>query len=106
MKTQTEVEIAIGKGIRTRRLAASMSQVELADRANVSVGALQNLERGRGASTKTLARALIALGAADWVDFLMPPPPPFNPLDLLAARSRAAKATAAPRVRRRSAVAK
>jgi len=102
VRTPTELEVALGQGIRARRIAAGLSQAELADRANVSVGAIHHLERGKGASTKTLTRALAALGADGWIDQLTPPPPAFNPLDLLEARNRAAHVTTAPRVRRRS----
>ena len=101
MKTPAELEVALGKGIREHRIAAGLSQAELADRANVSVGAIHHLERGKGASTKTLTRALAALGADGWIDQLAPPPPTFNPLDLLESRTREARVTTAPRVRRR-----
>ena len=102
MRTPTELEVALGQGIRARRIAVGLSQAELADRANVSVGAIHHLERGKGASTRTLTRVLVALGADGWVDQLAPPPPAFNPLDLLESRNREAHVTTAPRVRRRS----
>jgi transcriptional regulator with XRE-family HTH domain len=102
VRTSIELEAALGHGIRQRRIAAGLSQVELADRANVSVGAIHHLERGKGASTKTLTRALAALGAEGWIDQLAPPPPTFNPLNLLESRIREATVTTAPRVRRRS----
>jgi transcriptional regulator with XRE-family HTH domain len=102
VRTPTELEAALGLGIRQRRIAAGLSQAELADRANVSVGAIHHLERGKGASTRTLTRALAALGADGWIDQLAPPPPTFNPLDLLESRNREAHVTTAPRVRRRS----
>jgi transcriptional regulator with XRE-family HTH domain len=104
VKTPTELEAALGRGIRARRIAAGLSQTELADRANVSVGAIHHLERGKGASTRTLTRALAALGAEGWIDQLAPPPPTFNPLDLLESRNREAHVSTAPRVRRRSGV--
>jgi transcriptional regulator with XRE-family HTH domain len=99
VRTSIELEAALGHGIRQRRIAAGLSQVELA---NVSVGAIHHLERGKGASTKTLTRALAALGAEGWIDQLAPPPPTFNPLNLLESRIREATVTTAPRVRRRS----
>jgi transcriptional regulator with XRE-family HTH domain len=97
----SELEAVLGQGIRARRIAAGLSQAELADRANVSVGALQHLERGVGASTRTLTRTLKALGAEGWLEQLAPQPPTFNPLDLLEARSREKRTSSAPRVRRR-----
>ena len=97
----SELEAVLGRGIRARRIAAGLSQAELADRANVSIGALQHLERGVGASTRTLTRTLKALGAEGWLEQLAPPAPAFNPLDLLEARTREERARRAPRVRRR-----
>ncbi len=96
-----ELEIVLGRNIRARRLHAGLSQMALSDQANVSVGALQHLERGEGASTRTLTRIVHALGAEDWIEQLAPSPPTFNPLDLLEARTREAHTTTAPRVRRR-----
>ena len=102
MRTASELEAELGRSIRARRIAAGLSQAELADRANVSVGALHHLERGKGASTRTLTRALQALGAESWIDQLAPPPPAFNPLDLLKTRTRQGQLSKAPRVGRRA----
>lgn len=104
MKTASELEEALGRSIRAVRIAAGLSQAELADRANVSVGAIHHLERGKGTSTRTLTRALQALGAESWIDQLAPPPPAFNPLDVLQAHAREARTPGAPRVRRRTGV--
>ena len=100
--SSTEPEVVLGRNIRARRIQAGLSQVALSERANVSVGALQHLERGEGASTRTLTRVVHALGAESWFEQLAPPPPVFNPLDLLEARTREGHTTTAPRVRRRS----
>ena len=97
-----EPEVVLGRNIRARRLQAGLSQRALSDRVNVSVGALQHLERGEGASTRTLTRIVHALGADSWLDQLAPPAPTFNPLDLLESRNREAHVSTAPRVRRRS----
>ncbi|KQW45049.1 hypothetical protein ASC77_19910 [Nocardioides sp. Root1257] len=56
--------------------------MEVADLANTSVGALKNLESGRGANVRTLIRVLRALGLDDWLGTLYVPRPTFNPLDL------------------------
>jgi len=77
------LEVALGARVRARRIAEQLTQAELADRANVSVGALQHLEGGAGATITTFVRVLRALGQADWVETLGPAPAPFNPLDLL-----------------------
>ncbi len=96
-----EPEVVLGRNIRARRLQAGLSQIALSEKANVSVGALQHLERGEGASTRTLTRIIHALGAENWLEQLAPPPATFNPLHLLEARTREAHTTTAPRVRRR-----
>ncbi|MGE3620737.1 MAG: helix-turn-helix domain-containing protein [Acidimicrobiia bacterium] len=95
-------EVTLGRHLRARRIAAGLSQVELAERANVSIGALRHLEAGAGANVTTLVKVVVALGAEDWLERLAPPPEPFSPMDVLA-RQRAAQAEAAkgpPRVRR------
>ena len=73
----------LGGNLRALRLERGWSQAVLADRANVSLSSLQALERGDGSTTTTLARVLEALGVEDWVRRIAPPPPSFNPVDLL-----------------------
>lgn len=99
-----ELKQTLGRHVRARRIAAELSQVELSDRANVSLGAVKNLEAGRGSSVNTLVRVIRAVGAEDWLDALEPPAEPrrFNPLDVLAAQQATVRTRgAAPRVRRR-----
>jgi len=86
--TVDEVEERLGQNIRALRLAQDVTQRELADRANVSLGAVKSLERGRGSTVTTLAKVARALGQQAWVDALEPPSRAFNPLDLLEARER------------------
>lgn len=101
-----ELEKRLGRLLRARRIAADLTQVELSDRANVSLGAVKNLESGRGSSVNTLMKVTRGLGAEDWLDALAPPAEPrrFNPLDVLAAQQATVRSRdAAPRVRRRRA---
>lgn len=97
-----ELESALGRNVRARRISAGFTQVELAERANVSLGALRNLESGAGANTKTLVKVLRALGATEWIDALAPPTAAFSPMTKLIDQqresSRAPKGP--PRVRR------
>src|SRR5580698_9107008 len=97
----TDLEHELGLNLRAVRIARELSQVELAELANVSVGALQHLERGEGATTATLVKVLRALGREDWLSTLAPPAS-FNPLELLEVRRREARreAVGPPRVRR------
>lgn len=83
-----ELEKVIGRHIRSLRLARGLTQVEVAERANISLGALKHLESGAGATVHTLVKALRALGHEDWLDTLEPGTRAFNPLALLASRER------------------
>lgn len=84
-----QLERELGQQVRRLRKAQRLTQVQLADRANTSVGAIKNLESGRGATTRTLARALRALGVEGWLRTLdVPAASTFNPLELLDRRER------------------
>ncbi len=101
MQTE-ELEQRLGERLRALRIQRDLTQAELAEAANVSLGALKRLERGRGSTTTTLVRVLRALDQERWLDALGPAPSRFNPLDVLEARNRrAARSADAPRVRRR-----
>jgi transcriptional regulator with XRE-family HTH domain len=96
------LEQRLGQRLRALRIRRDLTQVELADAANVSLGALKRLERGMGSTTTTLVSVLRALDQEGWVDALGPGPSRFNPLDVLDARTRReARTSNAPRVRRR-----
>ena len=99
-----ELEAALGRNLRSRRINAGLTQVELAERANVSLGALRHLEGGAGANTTTLVKVLRALGATGWIDALAPPAAGFSPLAKLAERQRdtARARKGPPRVRKRN----
>jgi transcriptional regulator with XRE-family HTH domain len=76
------LEDVLGQHIRSLRMERRLTQLELAERSNVSVGSLQHLERGAPATTTTLLKVLQALGREDWLDALAPASE-FNPLQLL-----------------------
>jgi transcriptional regulator with XRE-family HTH domain len=96
----TSWEQELGRRLRALRTAQQLTQLELADRANVSPGAVRHLEQGSGATTSTLAKVLQALGEERWLDALAPPATTFSPLDLLEQRRRTARPERQ-RVRRR-----
>jgi transcriptional regulator with XRE-family HTH domain len=97
-----ELEQRLGERLRALRIQRDLTQAELAEAANVSLGALKRLERGMGSTTTTLVSVLRALDQERWLDALGPAPSRFNPLDVLEARNRrAARTSDAPRVRRR-----
>ena len=88
MATIDELERALGAGVRAHRVARQLTRAELAELANVSLGALRNLETGRGSTTTTLVKALRALDAEQWLTTLTPPSAPFDPLALLTQREQ------------------
>jgi len=83
------MEQTLGRNVRARRVAANLTQVELAERANLSVGAVQHLETGAGATITTLVKVLQVLGSEAWLDQLAPAPQ-FSPLQALQQQQRAA----------------
>jgi transcriptional regulator with XRE-family HTH domain len=89
---------AIGTALRDRRVRAGLTQEDLAVQADISLGALQNLEHGKGSSVRTLLRVTRFLGTDQWVEALQPPrAPTVSPMQLLREQKSAAKRT---RVRR------
>lgn len=91
-QTIEDLELSLGEGVRAHRLRQGLTQAELAERANVALGALKALEQGRNSTTRTLAKVLRALGQTEWVNRLSPPAPTFSPLALLE-KSAAARRT-------------
>ncbi len=73
MATTEDWERLLGEQIRAARLAAGVAQVALAAQANVALGALKNLESGKGSTVRTLVRVVRALGRSDWLEALAPP---------------------------------
>jgi transcriptional regulator with XRE-family HTH domain len=71
-KTAEEWEQHLGAQIRAVRIRERLAQQDLATRANVSVGAIKNLEGGKGSSLKTLVKVLRALRRTDFLDALQP----------------------------------
>jgi transcriptional regulator with XRE-family HTH domain len=95
-----QLEKVLGTHVRNARLSQRLTQVEVADRANVSLGALKHLESGSGATVHTLVKVLRSLGREDWLGTLAPETAGFNPLDLLTAREAEIKSARPRRVRR------
>jgi transcriptional regulator with XRE-family HTH domain len=86
-RTVEEWETVIGEQVRNARIASDLDQKRLSERANVSVGAVSNLERGKGSSLKTLIAVVRAVGRTDWLDSLAPPVT-VSPLQVLRAKQR------------------
>lgn len=71
-QTVEEMEIALGTGVKALRLDSNIDQQTIAARAGVSVGALKNLENGRGSTVRTLVSVLRALDRGDWITTIAP----------------------------------
>jgi len=93
-RTVGEWEVKLGDQIRRVRLAKDLDQAGVAELADVSIGAVSNLERGKGSSLRTLIAVLRALGRVDWLESLGPPVA-VSPMQLLRAKQRSPQ----PRVR-------
>lgn len=75
-------EILIGKQVRQLRMRRGFDQSQLSQQANISIGALKNLESGKGSSLKSLIAVLRALDAEEWLAKL-DPTPTVSPLKIL-----------------------
>lgn len=75
----------IADQVRSLRIDQELDQAGLAALANVSVGAIKNLESGKGSSLTTLIAVVTALGRADWLESLNPQSD-FDPLAMLKAK--------------------
>ena len=70
--TIAELESRLGEQIRALRLRRNLDQQTIADRADVALSALKNVESGKGSTVKTLIRVLRALDQLDWLTSLSP----------------------------------
>lgn len=85
--TIEEWEAALGDQIRRVRIGRNLDQAGLAELANVSIGAVSNLERGKGSSLRTLISVLRALGRTEWLESLAPAVS-VSPMQLLRSKQR------------------
>lgn len=93
-RTVGEWEVRVGDQIRRVRIAKNLDQASLAKLADISIGAVSNLERGKGSSLRTLIAVLRALGRTEWLESLAPTVA-VSPMQLLRAKQK----TPRPRVR-------
>jgi transcriptional regulator with XRE-family HTH domain len=87
-RSTEEWEAAIGAQVRAARIATNLGQSDLAARADISLGAVKNLEAGKGSSLKTLVRVARALGRTDWLESFTPPIT-VSPLAMLSSKDAA-----------------
>lgn len=67
-----EWEIELGRQIRALRLRQNLDQQQLADQAGIALNAVKNLERGTGATLRSLIQVLRVLNRIDWLRALAP----------------------------------
>ena len=89
-RTIPEIESAVGVQFRTLRIAARLTQAELAERASVSEGAIRTMELGRGTSLRTLVAVAKILGRVDWFDDIDDLSSEVDPLAMLNKKQRSA----------------
>ena len=93
--TIEELEFQLGQRLKALRLNSNFDQIDLAQRAGISVGALKRLEAGAGSSTKTLIAVLRSLGREEWLTSVAPVPT-INPLNLPRAAHQRQRASTKP----------
>ncbi len=89
-RSTDEWEAVVGAEVRAARIAADLDQSELARKADLSLGAIKNLESGKGSSLKTLVRVVRALGRTEWLESLTPPIT-VSPVAMLGSRGSATR---------------
>src|SRR6185437_4473834 len=100
----TDVAIAqiLGERIERYRIAAGLTQAELAEQAGIGKRTLERVEAGRGAELATLIRVLRALNAIEGFERLLPELPP-SPIEQLRLRGKQRQRVSHPRRRREAA---
>jgi transcriptional regulator with XRE-family HTH domain len=99
--TTSEWEKRLGTEVRRLRVARDLTQVDLAQRANVSISTIRYLEAGRGSSLATLVRVAKVLDRTAWLASFAPVEPSVSPMELLREKNRTAGAARA-RVRKKA----
>lgn len=72
--TPTRVAQGVGAAVRQRRVALGLTRNVLADRAGISVDLIKRLETTGQVGFESVVRVAIALGSADGILALFPPP--------------------------------
>lgn len=72
----------IGRRMERLRIEQRLTQAEMAERAGVSRGTVERLERGDSVQLVNLLRCLRALGGLERLEALLPGSPP-SPIDLI-----------------------
>ncbi|MGB8196525.1 MAG: helix-turn-helix domain-containing protein [Acidimicrobiales bacterium] len=90
--TTSEWEKRLGAEVRRLRVARGLTQLDLAEQANVSISTIRYLEAGRGSSLATLIRVAKVLDRSQWLSSFAPTAPSISPIQLLREQNRKASA--------------
>src|SRR5476651_2752554 len=95
-RTVEEMETTLGASLKALRLDLNIDQRTVAAQAGISIGALKNLENGRGSTVKSLVSTLRALDRTDWLTTIAPVASvnPLHSTEAATPRQRAAPARA------------
>lgn len=86
MTSTADILASLGEQVRQVRIAEGLSQVELADRANLGIATVRRLEAGADTSVSTLIAVGRVLGRHDWFEAFDPVGAGPTPMQLLRAR--------------------
>ena len=85
--TDKELELQLGRDIKSLRLLRNIDRQTLCTRAKISMNALRHLENGVGASIKTLIAVVKSLDKTDWIRSIAPTVS-INPLHMTKGKPR------------------
>ena len=94
MQATDKWETELGDQIRSLRLRHNLDQRQLAERAGIALNAVKNLERGKGATLRSLIHALRILDRTEWLSTLAPAAS-ISPVQML--KTKAPRQHASPR---------
>ncbi len=72
MRAAEEWEVGLGGQIRALRLRQNLDQQQLAEQAGIALNAVKNIERGKGATLRSLIQVLRVLNRVEWLRTLAP----------------------------------
>jgi transcriptional regulator with XRE-family HTH domain len=94
--TDAAIAQLLGQRIERYRIAAGLTQAELAERAGIGKRTVERVEAGRGAELVTLIRVLRSLNALEGFQRLLPELPP-SPIEQLKLRGKQRRRVSHPR---------
>jgi transcriptional regulator with XRE-family HTH domain len=94
-----EWEVELGRQVRALRLRQNLDQQQLANQAGIALNAVKNLERGKGATLRSLIQVLRVLNRVDWLRALAPAVS-ISPVQMLKTKAPRQRASPRPRTKK------